>query len=242
MIHGWGVNFYNSNINCEKVEKDIAWKDRRELVNLLKEKYSLLNFNLPGFCCTEEPNKHYFDIEDFSNYLAKWLKDKKTKPSAIVAYSFGGAIALDYKARYKSDIPVILISPALKRKETIKSQFGSMGKGFIPQIFFDSLKSFYQSLFSRYYREGTPFLRASYDKIARRDTRPLLDKVDLKEILLIFGEQDTSTPVEYILEATEKNHPNCIIIKGGGHNIGGTHPKQVSSAIIEFLSTRTTSK
>lgn len=236
MVHGWGTGSYNSNLDCEKASEDVAWSHRRELIDLLQEKYSVDFFNLPGFCCVEEPQKEAFDLEDFSDNFAKWLKDKKTNPAAIVGYSFGGAVALDFKVRYKSDIPVILISPALKRKETMKSQIGRLGKNIVPQRYLDSLKSLYQSIFSKYYREGTPFLRASYDKIARRDIRPLLDSVDPKGILLVYGDSDTSTPADYISEITEKNNLNCLIIKGGDHNIGSTHPEEVSMVIIDFLS------
>ncbi len=236
MVHGWGTGSYNSNLNCEEVGDDVAWGNRKELTSLLQEKYTLRFFNLPGFCCVEEPKNDYFDIEDFSDYFAKWLKDQKVKPSAIVGYSFGGTVALDYKVRYKSQIPIVLIAPALKRKETVKSQMGAMGKSLVPQKYFDKLKFLYQLIFSRYYREGTPFLRASYDKIARRDIRPLLEEVDPKDILLVYGDSDTSTPAEYISEVVDKNDLNCIIIAGGEHNIGSTHPEQVTSAIIDFLS------
>jgi len=236
MIHGWGTQSYNSNLDCEMVKEDVAWSQRQELVNLLEKKYSIRFFNLPGFCCVKEPENQAFDLEDFSDYLNMWIEDQNIKPEAIVGYSFGGAVALDYKVRYKSNIPVILISPALKRRETIKSQIGKMGKHIVPQKYFDSLKSLYQSIFSKYYREGTPFLRESYDKIARRDIRPQLEMVDPKDILLIYGDSDTSTPADYISELAEKNNLNCLIIKGGDHNIGGTHSEEIETAIIDFLS------
>ena len=236
VVHGWGTGSYNSNLNCEEADRGVAWIHRQELINSLEIKYAVRFFNLPGFCCVEEPIKESFDLEDFSDYLEEWLNRQDVKPEAIVGYSFGGAVALDYKVRYKSNIPVILISPALKRKETIKSKIGKMGKRIVPERYLDSLKSLYQSIFSNYYREGTPFLRASYDKIARRDIRPLLDLVDPKDILLVYGDSDTSTPADYISEIVEKNGLNCLIIKGGDHNIGKTHAEEVSSAIIDFLS------
>lgn len=236
MVHGWGTSSYSSNLDCEKVDDDVAWSHRREFIGHLQEKYSVDFFNLPGFCCVEEPQKPAFDLEDFSDNFAKWLKEKTTNPVAIVGYSFGGSVALDYKVRYKSDIPVILISPALKRQETFKSQMGKLGKNIVPQRYYDCLKSLYQSIFNKYYREGTPFLRASYDKIVRRDIRPLLNSVDPKDILLIYGDSDISTPAIYISEIIEKNNLNCLIIKGGDHNIGGTHPEEITAAIIDFLS------
>lgn len=236
MIHGWGTRSYSSNLDCERINEDVAWSQRQELVNLLEKKYSIRFFNLPGFCCVKEPENQSFDLEDFSDYLKMWIEDQNIKPEAIVGYSFGGAVALDYKVRHKSNIPVILISPALKRRETVRSQMGKIGKHIVPQRYFDSLKSMYQTIFSKYYRDGTPFLRESYDKIARRDIRPQLEMVDPKDILLIYGDSDTSTPADYISEIVEKNNLNCLIIKGGDHNIGGTHPEEVSKAITDFLS------
>jgi len=236
MIHGWGTRSYNSNLDCEKGNEDAAWSQRQELVNLLEKKYPVRFFNLPGFCYVKEPQKQAFDLEDFSDYLDKWIEEQDIKPTAIVGYSFGGAVALDYKVRHKSNIPVILISPALKRKETVKSQIGKIGKNIVPQRYFDTLKSLYQSVFSKYYREGTPFLRASYDKIARRDIRPLLEMVDPNDIFLIYGDSDTSTPADYVSEIVDKCNLNCLVINGGGHNIGETHPEEISSAIIDFLS------
>lgn len=236
MVHGWGTRNYNSNLDLGSIDESVAWSHRQDFINLLREQYSLRFFNLPGFCGVGEPEEKSFDLEDFSDYLYKRLNTEKVKPSAIVGYSFGGAVALDFKVRYNSNIPVILISPALKRKETIKSKIGKLGKYIVPEIYFDSLKSIYQSIFSRYYREGTPFLRASYDKIARRDIRPLLDAVNPKDVLLIYGDSDTSTPADYISKIVRENNLNCIIIKGGNHNIGETNPEEISSAIIDFLS------
>ena len=79
-------------------------------------------------------------------------------------------------------------------------------------------------------------MSASYDKLARRDIRSLLDLVDPKDILLVYGDSDTSPPADYISEIVEKNGLNCLIIKGGDHNIGKTHAEEISSAITDFLS------
>lgn len=236
MIHGWGIENYNSRIDCEQIGEDVAWRHRKRLVDLLLEKYPVRFFNLPGFCCVAEPKAAYFDLEDFSDNLANWLSGQVTKPAAIVGYSFGGAVALDYKIRHRSDVPVVLIAPALKRKETIKSQLGGFGRKIAPRKYADTLKSLYQTIFSRYYSEGTPFLRASYDKIARRDLRPMLGTVAPSELLLVYGDADKSTPAEYITKIVEQHHLNCMIIPGGDHNIGETHPDKIAAAIVSFIS------
>lgn len=236
MVHGWDTRNYNSHLNCERLSEGVAWDQRRELIELLQKNYSLRFFNLPGFCGVKEPEKEFFDVSDFSDNFAKWLKGQKIKPTAIVGYSFGGVVALDFKVRYKSDIPVVLISPALKRQETIKSQVGKIGKSLVPEKYSDALKSLYQTLFSRYYREGTLFLRASYDRIARRDIRPMLERVDPKDSLLIYGDSDTATPANYITELVNKKGLKCFLVKGGNHNIGEIHPKEITKVIMDFLS------
>lgn len=238
MIHGWGVESYTSNLDCGSVGEDVAWNHRKRLVDLLRERYSVRFFNLPGFCCVDEPDDKVFDVENFSESFFEWLRGQKVKPVAILGYSFGGTVALDYKIRYESSVPLILVSPALKRRETIKSKVGGLGKNVVPARYFDALKSLYQYVFSKYYREGTPFLRASYDKISRADSRLLLGMVDSKDILLIYGDSDESTPAEYVTEMILEHNLNCLLIKGGGHNIGGTHPEDISSAVIDFLSKR----
>ncbi len=235
LIHGWGTKNYNSNLVNEVGSENVAWKERRELIDKLEEKYVLKYFNLPGFCGVPEPEADSFDLEDFADYFAKWLENQGTKPLAIIGYSFGGALALEYKCRYKSDIPLALVAPALKRQETARSYAASLGKNIIPSKYFDLLKSFYQVVFSKYYREGTPFLRASYDKIARRDVRSLLGEVSPKDILLVYGDSDGSTPFSYVSELVDKRDLNCYVIAGGDHNIGQTHPDEISSAIIDFF-------
>jgi pimeloyl-ACP methyl ester carboxylesterase len=237
MIHGWGTKSYNGNLDSEKVREDFAWSSKIELVNLLKEKYNVHFFNLPGFCSVPEPQKNFFDVEDFTDYFAIWLKEQNIKPFAIIGYSFGGAVTLDYKVRYKTTSHIILISPALKRKENLKSHIASFGKYLIPSRYLNHLKHIYQSIFSKYYQMGTPFLRASYDKIVRRDMRPLLKSVNKREILLIYGDSDESTPSKLVTKTISELGLMSKIIKRGGHEIGATHPKEVFSAITRFLST-----
>ena len=236
MIHGWGTQAYNSSVSLAKNKPDIAWKDRQVLVKQLAKKYPLRFFNLPGFCGVGEPKKKFFDLEDFSNYLDKWLKFQGITPLAIVGYSFGGAVALDYKVRFRSKSRIILVSPALKRRDSFKSIIGRLAKNLVPPKYTKTLKSLYQSLFSTYYHEGSTFLRKSYDKIVRRDTRSQLTKVLPEDMLLVFGNSDTSTPYDYVSSIVKRNKLNCTIIPGGDHNIGETHPRLVSSAIIRFLS------
>ncbi|MCX7928453.1 MAG: alpha/beta hydrolase [Patescibacteria group bacterium] len=237
LIHGWDYRFYNNNIN-KNASKDIAWSKRKILIELLGKRYRLNYFNLPGFCNVPEPSRERFDVEDFGDYLANWIKRKRHKPYAILGYSFGSVVALDYKARHNNHIPTVLISPAIRRKETFKSEIAHLAKGLIPEFISGALKNSYQYLFSKYYRNGTPFLRKSYDLIVRKDETCKLRSVDPKSLLLIYGLEDNATLWQDVENVVVKIGINYGLIKNGKHNIGETNPLEIVKLIDKFLESK----
>jgi len=237
LIHGWDPQFYNSNIG-ENTTDGIAWSHRLELIRLLSKKYVLNYFNLPGFCGVSEPEKERFNVEDFTDYFANWIKKSKKNPEVIIGYSFGGVVALDYKVRYDNSIPTILISPAIHRGESSRSKFAHLAKNVIPEGISEPLKKYYQYLFSRYYRNGTPFLRESYDLIVRRDIISELNEVDPKSLLLIYGLEDNATPWKQVEDKAIKLGLQYGLIENGGHNIGQTHPGEIVEFIDKLLKTK----
>ena len=88
LIHGWNHLNYSS-YGCTD-----AWANRKGFVEGLKKHFIVSSFNLPGFCGTPDP-KTPWDINDFVNYADQVIK--KEKPDYILGYSFGGAIALEWK-------------------------------------------------------------------------------------------------------------------------------------------------
>lgn len=234
LIHGWDPRFYSKTLNLDAPEPGVAWSDRIELIDLLKSKYEVRFFDLTGFCGKPEPVKEFYDIEDFSSELNDWISKEKIKPKAIIGYSFGGAVALNYKIHYKTEVPVILISPALSRKESTFSNIGNKSKGLVPSFAREQLKAVYQSIFSKYYRLGSAFIKKSYDHIVRRDTSIDLKQVSQDSVLLIYGSKDTSTPWQNVESLVKKHGVNYVLI-GGGHDIGETNGKAIFEEIDKFL-------
>lgn len=233
LIHGWNPDFYNSNLPADASE-NFAWSNHPEFIKLLADKFTLSYYNLPGFCGVEEPNRS-FNVEDFTDQFAVWKSHIQSDAKVIIGHSFGGAVALDYKARYKDDhTPVVLLSPAIFRGETAKSRVANIVKRIVPRPIENHLKHLYQLSMSPYYRKGTPFLRSTYDIIARRDLRPLLKEVDPADLLIIYGLKDTDTPWTAVEKEVTENPIPYHLITGGGHRLGITCPVEVFSAIKEF--------
>jgi len=234
LIHGWDPNFYNSKIKNGSPD-GIAWSHRSEFIEELSKRYNLKYYNLPGFAGTPEPDMKEYDVEDYSKDFAKWKKINSPNAKLIIGYSFGGAVALVNKALMKDPTPTILISPAIMRGESMKSEIGGGIKKFVPNIIENQLKHLYQLLMSRYYREGTPFLRKTYNIIVRRDLRYLLDKINPNELLLIYGENDTDTSWKLVEKIAIKNSIGHHIIQNGQHNIGQTNPIEIIKQIDGFI-------
>lgn len=235
MIHGWDPNFYTAGLQESHAREGITWTKRKDLINKLTSQFDVKFFDLPGFGGKVEPKRTFYDVENFSDDLNTWLLNENIEPLALIGYSFGGAVALNYKLRYKARTPVVLISPALARKESTFSAIGNVSKDFVPGVVKEQLKSVYQYIFSKYYRHGSPFIRQSYDHIVRRDISQDLRKVSPQEVLLIYGTKDLATPWSKVRKIVKETGIKHVLIDGG-HNIGETKPKDIFDEIVKFLS------
>ncbi len=233
LIHGWSPNRYTTRI--KNPYPSFGWDHMPELTSLLSKNFKLKYYNLPGFCGEPEPNKDHFDVEDFTNVFAKWMKKEGHNAKVIIGYSFGGAIALDYKVRSKTHIPIILISPAIIRANTLKSNVAALIKRLFPKVVSGKLRRIYQNITSEYYRKGTPFLKNTYNIIVRRDLRPLLKKINSKEVLLIYGTHDSATPWNLVEKTVVNNKLKYQLFQDGNHNIGQTHPREIVEKIRQFF-------
>ena len=63
-----------------------------KLIEELKEKYTVLALDLPGFGGTQAPSQAW-SLEDYADFTADWLKKiKVSKVYAIVGHSYGGVV------------------------------------------------------------------------------------------------------------------------------------------------------
>lgn len=192
--------------------------------------------NLPGFCGLEDPDSRPYRLEDFADHVKQWHDDNNSPPFYL-GFSFGGAVALSHKVLHKSSAKLILVSPAIRRRKTMKSHLAHLAGHAVPLIWRYRMKDWYQSVASRYYRLGTPFLRATYDSIVREDLAPLIERVDVGDVLFIFGDRDEETPWSMVRQDVVRcGHKYCLIA-GGGHSLLRSHPDDVTSAIVDFLFT-----
>lgn len=238
LVHGWGYSFYHKNLS-EDVSHDYAWQHRAQLLELLSTRYSLNLYNLPGFIDKPEPNVPSYKITDFAADFSSYLNQlRKTSGDLafILGYSFGGAVALTHKLQTQDPTPLVLVSPALSRSESNASSLAHFVGTYTPDAMRAGLAHVYQMLLNPYYRNASPFLRRTYNHIVGVDLSNSLADLPDRNILFVYGDSDEDTPWNNVAEKVIALNLAHEIIVGGGHNIGGTHPAEVFSAIESFFS------
>ena len=221
LIHGWNYRNYTS-----MTQKLDAWHNRSEMVALMEKKFSVYKLNLPGFCGEKEPDRAW-NLDDYANYIHKYLEKKHLDVDYILGYSFGGAVAIAYYEKYGKKEKIILVSPAIIRNNDKSKSFFRTPKFLQPMR--ERLRDFYLIHIVKNHEMvyGTKFLRQTYQIIVRIDLRDKIYSIPSQDLLIIYGDQDKMVNPEGVVQFLNSEYKKRVkFIAGGGHNIGATHPQE----------------
>lgn len=227
LVHGWG---------------DSA-RGLQGLQQALAKQYRVIALDLPGFGSTEAP-KSVWGLDEYAQFVAHFLQKIDEKQAcAMIGHSNGGAILIRAFAqdRLKADKLVLLASAGIRGeyKGRVKAlrlitKAGKVLTSPLP-------KSIKQKLRKKVYTSvGSDMLVAehlqeTFKKVVTDDVRD-----DAKQLrvpaLLIYGEQDESTPVAYGQTFHELiDNSTLEILPGAGHFVHLDRPDEVVGSIKEFI-------
>jgi pimeloyl-ACP methyl ester carboxylesterase len=136
---------------------------------------------------------------------------------------------------------ILLGSAGIRDKAKIKKQSlklvaktGKAATSLLPKRMQSSVKGkFYGAIGSELYT--VPGMEETFKKVVSQDVQLLATKISIPT-LLIYGEEDEATPVEYgeILNAKIVGS-KLKIVEGAGHFVHLDQPEQVNKLIKEFL-------
>ena len=132
LIHGWDYENYYGHINHS------AWDNRSKFINELAIDNKVYYMDLPGFGLRKEPYAKVWTLDDYAKFINNYIKINNLNIDYILGYSFGGAVALQYKKNYTMHIKEILVSPALVRNEVKSSTEKSLSIQSLIMIFSQS--------------------------------------------------------------------------------------------------------
>jgi len=223
-LHGWGSN------------KEIWQGCIRELEN---ERISLYAIDLPGFGASQIPLKP-MTVGDYAEIVAEFIKKLELKNVILIGHSFGGRIGIKLVSMRPELIEkLVLVDSAGFAMDANKKNLANAAAKIVKPIFKPKFmqglrKKIYKQIGSDY-AETSGTMTATYVKTIEEDLTEDLKKITVPT-LIIFGEDDTVTPVSY----GEKMHslvPNSKfkILKQAGHFSFLDKPEEFVEVLNKFI-------
>lgn len=220
LLHGWG-----SNIELFS-----------GLVKFAKQKYHVVAMDMPGFGKSDEPGEP-MNVDDYVSFVLDFIKQLYPDEKEIIflGHSMGGRVIIKltsglHEGRIKAGftVPKIILTDAAgvppvrtaaqsKRTKRYKFYKNLLTKTGISKAFPGALDALQKKFGSADYAAASPVMRASLVKVVNEDLTPYMPSVTMPA-LLIWGDQDTATPLSDGQKMEElMPEAGLAVINGAGH-------------------------
>ena len=231
LLHGWGANL--------ELFKNIA--------DIMSEAYTVVSLDFPGYGQSDEP-KDAWDILRYAEFVIAFIKHFNCDKVILLGHSFGGRVII--KMSNIPDLPFLIdkiilvdtagIMPKRTLKYKIKIRIYKTGRFIlnmpsIKKLFPDALENYRKKMGSSDYANASEIMRRVLVKTVNEDLTPLLENITAPT-LLIWGENDTDTPVSDG-KLMEQKIPGAglVVLKGAGHYSFLEQPYAFGRVIKSFL-------
>lgn len=202
---------------------------------------------MPGCGDSEEP-KTGWDLDKYISFIIKFIEKLNIKELDLIGHSNGGKIIIKLMSNKNLNFTVgkiILIGSAgVVHKKSFKQMLKIKLYKILKKILqLKLIQKFFPNLIinlknhmgSEDYRNATPIMRDTLVKLVNTDVTEYLKDIN-RPTLLIWGEQDTATPIgdgeimeKYIPDAGLVRIPNC------SHYVFIEQAQYVNKIIYTFL-------
>lgn len=210
-------------------------------------RYRVIQFDFPGFGGSDEPREPW-DVDGFADFFCRFMEALQVKQAMLIGHSYGGRVIIKLAARESLPFEItniILIDSAgilpvrtaaqkwkIRRYKILKK---FLNLKLIYTMFPEVIDDWRSRQGSADYRNATPMMRQCMVKAVNEDLTELLPKIR-QEVLLIWGDQDTATPIRDA-HIMEEKIPNCglAVIPGTGHFCFLEKPAQFRGIMEAYL-------
>lgn len=235
VLQGWGT--------------DLSMYD--SVAAAINDRYRVVQLDLPGFGDSDEP-RDAWSVDDYSAFFCRFMEELNIKKATLIGHSYGGRMIIKMAARSATvvGIPfeiskIMLIDSAgvmperttaqsfkVKRYKAIKKFLTSKP---VHSLFPEVIDYWLSKQGSEDYRNASPVMKACLVKAVNEDLKHLMPKVE-QETLLVWGENDTDTPLSdaHIMEELIPNAA-LVVIEGAGHYSFLEQPVLFRSIIRSYL-------
>ena len=229
LLHGWGSSLQAFSF----------------IMRSFSDKYKITAVDLPGFGKSDMINEPW-TIDDYCDFVLEFIQKLNIKDPVFVGHSFGGRIIIKLSGLHKiQPKKLILIDAAgIKHKKTLHQKVRQRTFKTIKAVLSVPLwKKPCQPLLEKArghfgsadYNNAPPVLRQTLVNAVNEDLTCYLDSITAST-LLIYGENDTATPVSdaQLINSKIKDSGLCVI-KNAGHFSFIDKPYEVNAILNSFL-------
>lgn len=227
LMHGWGCN----HTTLASIEQ------------LLTEYFTVYNVDFPGFGDSSEPTT-VWGVEQYTTLIEHLVQAEKITAPILMGHSFGGRVGIVYASRNNVTKLVLIDAAGVKPARSLKYYFKVYSyktyKRLLPLIVGRKRA---EAIINRYrkrvgssdYNNASPMMRSIMSRVVNEDLCHLMPKIKCPT-LLIWGENDTATPVADARKM-ERLIPGAglAVFKNAGHYSFLDNPYQFAAVIRSFL-------
>ncbi|MBI1866548.1 MAG: alpha/beta hydrolase [Candidatus Staskawiczbacteria bacterium] len=226
ILHGWESN-----------------SDRWQTVgqSLSENGFKVIIPDMPGFGKSETPRTPW-DFKNYVSFVEEFAKNLNIENFYLLGHSFGGAIAVKVAVNIPQKLNKLFLvaCSCIRKKTTLKKVLAKISKfvkffSFLPYYHL-ARKAFYKFIIKKsdyVYTKG--IMKETYLKAISEDLSCYLSFIKVPTII-IWGDKDESTPVEYAYFINKKiGNSKLIIIPGAGHNLNQKEPEILTREVLENM-------
>ena len=220
-IHGWSLS--------SKIFEPIIYR--------LKNDFEIYSPNLPGF--SNSPINKSMLLEDYADWVLKFLEKNKIEKPIVIGHSFGGAVATKFAILHPESVSkLILVCASAIRQSRRKMILIKKAADFLKPLFPEKLRKFVLKLLkldkTDYAQIESLELKETFKNVIAEDLKPYLSFIK-SPTLVIWGEKDAVTPLsEGKLIAETIPDAKLAVVKNAGHFVFLEKPEEFIKLIKEF--------
>lgn len=231
LLHGWGANvaLYGG------------------VIKVLAQNHRVIALDMPGFGKTPEPPEPW-SVDDYVDFVVRFVASFRVSKLSVVVHSFGGRVFFKMNARerlpFAIEKVVLIDSAGILPKKSLRQRMSlrcyKIGRAVMSTkvlrfLYPDAADDMRRRRGSADYNNATPVMRATLVKVVNEDLEPLMHLVKCPA-LLIWGDQDTATPLSDA-KRMEELIPDAglVVCEGAGHFSFAEQAPKVHGALAAFF-------
>lgn len=217
------------------------------VADAIRDKYRIIQLDLPGFGASDEPREAW-NVDAFADFFLQFMQSLDVKKATLIGHSYGGRVIIKLAARenlpFEIDRIVLIDSAGILPKKTfiqkVKIRRYKMLKKLLDmelvyKLFPELIDDWRSRQGSADYRAASPMMRKCLVMAVNEDLTDLLAKIK-QDVLLIWGDKDTATPISDA-KLMEEKIPNSglAVLPGAGHFSFLEQPQRFRSILRAYF-------